>query len=84
MDKIFAIVKDDQDLLLHCVKGDVLKSFRTIKEMCQSGNCLNKFADIRKRILSHKKKFFKWYIFKANKNKNYNFVIIPIGLQIAC
>jgi len=78
MDKIFAIVKDDQDLLLHCVKGDVLKSFRTIKEMCQSGNCLNEFADIRKRILSHKKEIFLSGIYsKQTKIKTIILLLFP-------
>ncbi len=58
MDIIFSQVKQEPEILKYCVMGDVFKSFRTIKEMCESGNCLEYFSDIRSRILNHKKEIF--------------------------
>lgn len=54
MDEIFLIAKENPEVLSSCIKGDIIKSFRTIKEMCISGNCLNRFEEIRKRIIIHK------------------------------
>ncbi len=69
MDVIFSLT-DDEDVLRYCVKGDVLKTFRTIKRMCISGNCLDEFKNMRKRIIAHKNEIFKSGIYsKATKAK---------------
>lgn len=55
MDLIFERAKNNPEIYADCVKGDVAKSFRTIKEMCASGNCTDRFKEIRNRIVAHKK-----------------------------
>lgn len=57
MDVIFTLA--DDTVLPYCIKGDVLKSFRTIKEMIDSGNHTDRFNEIRQRIISHKSEIFK-------------------------
>lgn len=52
MDIIFSLA--DEETLPHCIKGDVLKSLKTIKDMCTSGNHTDRFQEIRKRVVSHK------------------------------
>ena len=39
----------------YCQKGDIMKAFRTIKEMTLSGNDFGKFGEIRKRIVKNRK-----------------------------
>ncbi len=78
MDIIFDLVKDKPDVLSFCIKGDVLKSFRTIKEMCTSGKCLNRFSLIRDRIISHKNEIFKSGLYsKATKLKTLLLLLLP-------
>lgn len=78
MDKIFALSSKDADVFQYCVKGDVLKSFRTIKEMCVSGNCINRFNEIRNRIISHKTEILKSGIYsRATKFKTVFLFIAP-------
>lgn len=78
MDIIFKEVKDDPEIYKYCVKGDVLKSFRTIKEMCISGNALNKFSKMRKRIIMHRKEILQSKIYsKATKFKTVFLLLFP-------
>ena len=41
------------DALPWCIKGDVMKSFRTIQRMCSSGILTERYGEIRKRIIKH-------------------------------
>lgn len=56
MDVIFTLA--DEEVLPHCIKGDVLKSFRTIRQMILANEYMDRYSDMRKRILSHKKEIF--------------------------
>lgn len=56
MDLIFNMA--DSQTLPHCVKGDVLKSFRTIRQMILADEYMERFNSMRKRIISNKKEIF--------------------------
>lgn len=56
MDIIFTLA--DKETLPHCVKGDVLKSFRTLRQIIEANQYMDRFDEIRSRILSHKKEIF--------------------------
>ena len=78
MDMIFNKMKDDSDIYPYCVKGDVLKSFRTIKEMCSSGNCIDRFNEIRNRIILHKEEIFRIDIYsKETRIKTFLLYYFP-------
>lgn len=78
MDRIFTLANEDLDVLQYCIKGDVLKSFRTIKEMCVSGNCMYSYEDIRNRIILHKAEIMKSSIYsRATKIKTFVLVAFP-------
>ncbi len=53
-DRIIASVKDDSELYRIAVAGDIYKSFRTIKQMCVSNNCMEKYPEMRTRIIAHR------------------------------
>jgi len=56
MDDIFELAKDlDEDTYKYCVFGDVQKTFRSVKQMMSSGNCVEHFPRLRKRLLQHRK-----------------------------
>lgn len=59
MDIIFDMAANDNNVLQYCIKGDVLKSFRTIRQMVVSNFCMDSFACIRQRIIRHRKAIFK-------------------------
>ena len=62
--------QDDVELYRYCVKGDVMKSFRTLKEMSTNPVFKNRFGEIRKRIMDHKFEILKDSIYsKAAKLK---------------
>ena len=62
--------QDDAELYRYCVKGDVMKSFRTLKEMSTNPVLKNRFGEIRKRIVDHKFEILKDSIYsKAAKLK---------------
>ena len=70
MDIIFEDAKGNKEIFNYCIQGDVLKSFRTIKEMMVSNNETDKFNEIRNRIVSNRIVIFKSGIFsKATKFK---------------
>ena len=78
MDIIFELAKDSPKVLSYCVKGDVAKSFRTIKRMCVSGSCMERFEEIRQRILSHKREIFKSGLYsRATKIKTAFLFVFP-------
>lgn len=56
MDIIFNLA--DQDTLPYCVKGDILKSFRTIRQMILADSYMERFHDMRQRIVKHKNAVF--------------------------
>lgn len=56
MNIIFSLA--DEETLPHCIKGDVLKSFRTLRQIVESGRFYDRFDDIRNRIISNKKAIF--------------------------
>ncbi len=77
------IAKADDEVLPYCIKGDVMKSFRTIKEMCVSGNNKDNFKVIRKRIISYKKEIFKSSIYsKSAKLKTVVLWFFPLVYRI--
>ena len=53
MDVIFSL--SDEETLPHCIKGDVLKSFRTLRQMILADKYMDRFDFMRNRIISHKK-----------------------------
>lgn len=57
MDIIFSLA--DEETLPYCVKGDILKSFRTIRQISESGKYIDRFDEIRLRIIKNKKAVFK-------------------------
>lgn len=70
MDIILNDASDNEEVCKYCVQGDVLRAFRTIKEMMTSGNETNKFNEIRNRILSYKSDIFTSGLYsKATKFK---------------
>lgn len=76
MDIIFS--EAEKDVLPYCVKGDIYKSFRTIKRMCVSGNYLDKFDVIRRRIISHKTDIFNGSSYsKITKFKTFFLLTMP-------
>ncbi|MGN1420914.1 MAG: glycosyltransferase family 2 protein [Eubacterium sp.] len=56
MDVIFSLA--NEEALPHCIKGDVLKSFRTLRQIIESGKYLDRFDEIRNRIISNKQEIF--------------------------
>lgn len=56
MDVMFKIA--DADILPHCIKGDIMKTFRTIKVMLVAGGFEDKYKEMRYRIISHRKDVF--------------------------
>lgn len=56
MDVIFSLA--DEEALPHCIKGDVLKSFRTLRQIIESDKYLDRFDEIRNRIISNKQEIF--------------------------
>lgn len=56
MDIIFALA--DEEILPHCIKGDILKSLRTIRQMILADKFMERFNDMRRRVVSHKKEVF--------------------------
>lgn len=77
------IAEADNEVLPYCIKGDVMKSFRTIKEMCVSGNNKDNFKIIRNRIISHKKEILKSSLYsKSSKLKTVLLWIFPFVYRI--
>lgn len=56
MDVIFSLA--DDETLPYCIKGDVLKSLRTIKQIILSNKYTERFSTIRKRIISNRRDIF--------------------------
>lgn len=84
--KVTDIIMDEQKsnpiTYKYCLKGDVMKSFRTIKEMTLSGNETEDFNKIRKRITKHKKEIFTQKIYsKTSKFKTLLLWIFPWGYR---
>lgn len=78
MDIIFSSAYCIGEVREYCIKGDVLKSFRTIREMCVSSSCMERFKEIRKRIITHKKEIFGNGIYsKATKLKTLLLYLLP-------
>jgi glycosyltransferase involved in cell wall biosynthesis len=68
MDEIFR--ESPEDILPHCIKGDVLKSFRTIKQMLVQGGFDGRYAEMRCRITDNRKAVFSLPIYsRATKLK---------------
>ncbi len=57
MDIIFN--EAEADVLPYCIKGDVIKSFRTIKQMIAGDSFVEYYGDIRQRIIKHRKSIFR-------------------------
>ena len=53
MDVVFTLC--DEETLPYAVKGDILKSFRTLRQIILSGCYTERFDGIRDRIVKHKK-----------------------------
>ncbi len=63
MDVIFTLA--DESVMPYCVKGDVLKSFRTLRQMILANRYMDRFDYIRNRIVSHKFEILKSDIYSA-------------------
>ncbi len=82
MDIIFSLA--DDETLPHCIKGDVLKSFRTIRQMILADKYMERFSDMRARILSHKSEIFKLPIYsKLTKLRTLLLWLFPKGYKFA-
>ncbi len=78
MDIIFDMAANDNHVLQYCIKGDVLKSFRTIRQMIASNSCTDKFKIIRQRIIRHRKAIFSSGLYsKATKLKTLLLWLMP-------
>ncbi len=53
MDVIFSMA--DDETMPYCIKGDVLKSFRTLKQIAVSNKYLERFDDVAERVLKNKR-----------------------------
>ena len=77
-DIIMSEQKDNSITYPYCLKGDIMKSFRTIKEMTISNSETEHFGTIRKRILDNKKYIFTQDIYsKITKLKTVLLLISP-------
>ena len=82
MDKIFTLA--DEDTMTHCIKGDVLKSFRTLRQIVQSNCYLDRFDEIRNRIISHRSEIIKGSIYsRITKLLTVLLVASPSGYKLA-
>ena len=72
MDIIFTLC--DEDVLPYAVKGDVLKSLRTLRQMILADSYMDRFSEIRNRILNHKKEIMKSPIY-SEKTKQRVFLL---------
>lgn len=82
MDTIFEMA--DEKTLPHCIKGDVLKSFRTLRQIVQSGQYMQRFDEIRKRIVSHRKDILKSNIYSyTTKLLTILLTVSPSGYKMA-
>lgn len=78
MDIIFDMAANDNHVLQYCIKGDVLKSFRTIRQMIASNSCTDQFGIIRQRIIRHSKAIFHSGLYsKATKLKTLLLWLMP-------
>lgn len=78
MDIIFDMAANDNHVLPYCIKGDVLKSFRTIRQMIASNSCTDQFRIIRQRIIRHRKAIFSSGLYsKATKLKTLLLWLMP-------
>lgn len=78
MDIIFDMAANDNNVLQYCIKGDVLKSFRTIRQMIASNSCTDQFGIIRQRIIRHSKAIFHSGLYsKATKLKTLLLWLMP-------
>ena len=76
MDEIFKL--SDEETLPHCIKGDVLKSFRTLRQISASGLYFDRFNEIRKRIIRNRKAVFHSGLYsKATKYKTLLLWLMP-------
>lgn len=82
MDIIFSLADDETKP--HCVKGDVLKSFRTIRQMILANKYMDRFDYMRGRILSHKKEIFSLAIYsRLTRLRTLLLWLCPSGYKFA-
>ena len=82
MDVIFTLA--DSETLPHCVKGDILKSFRTLRQIIEADKYMERFDEIRNRIVSHKKEIFTLPIYsKLTRLRTLLLTITPSGYKFA-
>lgn len=80
MDVIFSMAAED--VLPFCIKGDVLKSFRTIRQMILADEYMDRFSAVRKRIVSHKKEILSLPIYsKLTKLRTLLLWLCPSGYK---
>ena len=80
MDVIFSLA--DDETLPYCIKGDVLKSFRTLRQMILADKYMERFEDIRYRILIHKKEVLKSNIYSSLTKARALLLLISPNLYI--
>ena len=82
MDVIFSLA--DADTMPYCIKGDVLKSFRTIRQMILDNKYSDRFPKMRKRIISHKKEILTSPIYsKLTKLRTLLLWLSPMSYKFA-
>ena len=82
MDVIFTL--SDERTMPYCIKGDVLKSLRTIRQMIEANKYMERFGAMRKRVVSHKKDIFSLPIYSTKTRLRVLLLwIFPIGYKFA-
>lgn len=81
MDKIFTLA--DEDTMPHCVMGDVLKSFRTLRQIIEADLYMERFDEIRNRILAHKKEIFSSSIYSKQTKLRTVLLLSPSAYRFA-
>lgn len=82
MDVLFSLA--DKDTMPYCIKGDVLKSFRTLRQIILADKYSERFNQIRDRIISHKKEIFSSAIYsKQTKLRTFLLFVSPSVYKFA-
>lgn len=82
MDAIMLIAQED--VFPHCVKGDVLKSLKTIRQMILANQYMDRFSAMRKRVLSHRREILKSSLYsKQTKLRVLLLWLSPLGYKFA-
>ncbi len=82
MDIIFTLA--DEETLPHCIKGDILKSLRTIRQMIEAYKYMERFPKMRERVISHRKEVFSKDIYsKKTRQRVLLLWLSPVAYKFA-